>query len=75
MLQKGRQAVAGSSLRVDMAPKRLNETIITGVWKESVPPAIITSTSPRCNLRVASPSEVIPVAQADMREFDRAGDA
>ena len=36
VLQKGRQAVAGSSLRVDMAPSRLNETIITGVWKESV---------------------------------------
>ena len=59
--------MAGSSLRVDMAPKRLNETIMTGVWKELVPPAIITLTSPRCSLRVALPSEAIPVAQADMR--------
>ena len=29
--QNGRQAVAGSSLRVDMAPRRLNEAIINGV--------------------------------------------
>ncbi len=68
MAQNGRQAVAGSSLRVDMAPSRLKEAIISGVWKASLPPAIMTSTSPRCKRRMASPREVMPVAQALMRE-------
>ncbi len=52
----GRLAVSGESLRVESAFIEAKPAIVSGVTVASAPPAIITSASPRCTMRYASPT-------------------
>src|SRR5438093_911182 len=61
---KGRDALAGSSLRVDMAFIWQNPAMQSGMMMASAPPAIMTSASPRWMIFVASPMAWLPVAHA-----------
>src|SRR2546428_6570596 len=61
---KGRDAFAGSSLRVDMAFIWQNPAMQSGMMMASAPPAIMTSASPRWMIFVASPMAWLPVAHA-----------
>ncbi len=60
---KGREAVAGSSLRVDMARMMANAPKQSGASGVSTPPASTTSASPVRMARHASPSAMAPEAQ------------
>src|SRR6266511_3260886 len=61
---KGREALVGSSLRVDMAFIWQKPAMVSGRMMASAPPAIITSASSRWMIFMASPMAWLPVAQA-----------
>ena len=61
---QGRDAVAGSSLRVESARIAAKPPTASGVTTASEPPAIITSASPRRMMFAASPIACADVAQA-----------
>ena len=61
---QGREAVAGSSLRVERARMDAKPATESGVTAASLPPQIITSASPRSRMRKASPMAWAPVVQA-----------
>ncbi len=61
----GRDALLGSSLRVDSARIDANPPMHSGETVASVPPAIITSAPPRAIRWNASPMLCAPVEQAD----------
>ena len=61
---KGREALSGSSLRVDIAFMEQNPAMVRGTMMASAPPAIMMSASPRWISRLASPRAWLPVAQA-----------
>ena len=60
----GRDACAGSSLRVLSAPMRANAASVIGVIGTSVPPAITTSDDPSRMRRTPSPIAFVPAAHA-----------
>ena len=63
-LSQGREAVFGSSLRVESARIAAKPPIASGVTTDSEPPAIIASASPRRMMFTASPIACADVAQA-----------
>ena len=66
----GRDACAGSSLRVLSAPIRANAEIVSGVTPASVPPATMTSALPSRSMRAPSPIALAPDAHAvEMQRF------
>ena len=67
-LSHGREARAGSSLRVDMAFIAQKPPTEVGDEPRSAPPAIITSASPYWIVRMAMPMEWFEVAQAETAE-------
>ena len=64
LASNGREALVGSSLRVDIAFIWQNPAMVSGMMIASAPPAIITSASPRSMRRAASPRAWLPVAHA-----------
>ena len=66
MASNGRDALAGSSLRVDIARMLQNAAIPTGVIGASLPPAIMALAQPRRMVSAASPIACAPVAQAEL---------
>ena len=60
----GRDARAGSSLRVLSAPMRANAEIVSGVTPASVPPATTASAVPSRMRRAPSPIACVPAAHA-----------
>ena len=64
-LSNGRQACAGSSLRVESAWSAAKEATAIGQIGPSAPPASITSASPCWIMRSAAPMLCRPVAQAE----------
>jgi hypothetical protein len=63
-LSQGRLAVAGSSLRVDIALAEQKPPTPSGDTVDSAPPATITSASPYSMRRPAWPMQCRPVVQA-----------
>ena len=63
-LSQGRDAVSGSSLRVDKARAAAKPPTPSGDTVDSAPPAIITSASPYSINRPAAPMLCKPVVQA-----------
>ena len=63
---KGREAVAGSSLRVERARIALNPAIPMAVMLASLPPAIIARAQPRRMVSAASPIAWAELAQAEV---------
>src|SRR2546430_11493789 len=60
---KGRDARAGSSLRVLIARMMLNAANVSGASGASAPPASITSARPSRTVWKASPTAIVPDAQ------------
>jgi hypothetical protein len=67
-LSHGREALAGSSLRVDMAFIEQKPPIAVGDEPTSAPPATITSASPYWIMRMATPMLWFEVARGHRRE-------
>src|SRR5947208_13545307 len=63
-LSNGRQALSGSSFRVDNARMAANPPTPIGVMAASEPPAIIASASPRRMISKASPTACADAEQA-----------
>lgn len=64
-LSKGREDLAGSSLYLVTRLRDLaNPPMASGCMQDSAPPATITSASPCCMNRIASPMEWAPVVHA-----------
>ncbi len=67
-MSHGREAAAGSSLRVDIAFIEQKPPTEVGEEPRSAPPASITSASPCWIMRIAVPMEWLEVAQAETAE-------
>ncbi len=63
-VSNGRDARAGSSLRVLIAPMRANADTVSGVTGASVAPATTTSALPSRTMRTPSPMALAPAAHA-----------